>query len=204
MDLQYPYSAMTFSNVQLSNFHAHWGFHHNNSCLYSQLKKNQVQVLGTDCEEAQLSQHVRIFIFTFKLACVFLVCSLPYKLAVLLSGLGVHSSVSVIQALGMVRMLYHILDGWTFCANEELLDAMKTMFGGCCCCLRPTTLLRGVIQRFSCRAQDHGEREPDRDADRKERESGRSAGCSKWEPDRDADRKERESGRRRRLQQMGA
>ena len=115
-----------------------------------------MQILGTGCEEAQLTQHVRIFIFTFKLACVFLVCSLPYKLAVLLGGLGVHSSVGLILSLGMVRMLYHILDGWTLCANGELLDAMKELFGDCWCC-RAYNALSGKC----CRPSDCRGREPE-------------------------------------------
>ena len=113
-----------------------------------QLKRKQVHPQRLEQDQGQeqqtrrqrrgdtdvLRQHLRIFIFTFKLACLFLVCSLPYKLSVLLSGLGAPVSFTLITTLGMVRMLYHILDGWTFCANEELLDTMKAMVRGCCCC----------------------------------------------------------------------
>ena len=70
---------------------------------------------------------MRIFVFTFKLACLFLVCSLPYKLAILLYGLGVHSNESIIHPLATLRMMYFILDGWTFCSNVELLSAGKAM-----------------------------------------------------------------------------
>ena len=111
-----------------------------------QLKSHQVQALDAGCEQAQLKQNMRIFLFTFKLACVFLVCSLPYKLAVLLHGLGAHSSFTLITSLGMVRMLYHILDGWTFCANEELLDAMKAMLG-CGLWTRSRRTLNPAVQR---------------------------------------------------------
>ena len=110
---------------------------------------------------------MRIVIFTLKLACLFLVCSLPYKLAVLLFGLGVHSSVPLIRALGMVRMLYHILDGWTFCANSELLDAIRAMLGGCCC---------GRLCGCCCHPPDDGERGADTAA-RAER-GAEAAGCA--------------------------
>ena len=75
---------------------------------------------------------MRIFIFTFKLACLFLLCSLPYKLAILLYGLGFHSSATLIQVLAMFRISYYIFDGWAFCTNEELVDAVKVMFRGAC------------------------------------------------------------------------
>ena len=110
-----------------------------------QLKKKQVHPHCVDQEQSQeqcaarpgrsdttdaLRQHMRIFVFTFKLACLFLVCSLPYKLAIVLFCLGAHSSVNAIRLLALVRMLYFILDGWTFCSNSELLDAVRAMFKG--------------------------------------------------------------------------
>ncbi|XP_043204814.1 uncharacterized protein LOC122372035 [Amphibalanus amphitrite] len=101
------------------------------------LRRKQVHPQCLDQEQGQPNQrsttnavrhHMRIFVFTFKLACLFLVCSLPYKLAIVLFCLGAHSSVNLIRVLALIRMMYFILDGWTFCSNRELLDAVKAMF----------------------------------------------------------------------------
>ena len=65
--------------------------------------------------------------FTLKLVCLFLVCSLPYKLALLFHGLGFTVPREVLELFGLIRMLYHIVDGWMVCTNKDLLNVMKEL-----------------------------------------------------------------------------
>ena len=78
-------------------------------------------------EEAQRQSNMKMVIFTLKLACLFLGCSLPYKVTVLLYGLGLNVPRIVFDLLGVIRMLYHIVDGWIVCTNDELMEAMKLL-----------------------------------------------------------------------------
>ncbi|XP_037071673.1 uncharacterized protein LOC119093905 [Pollicipes pollicipes] len=102
---------------------------YNGKVLYHawKLKKTRVQELGQHNinEAAKRRQNMKMFIFTFKLACLFLGCSLPYKFALLAHGLGLAVPLIVLHLLGIVRSMFHIIDGWTFCANEELWQALK-------------------------------------------------------------------------------
>ncbi|KAF0303723.1 hypothetical protein FJT64_024370 [Amphibalanus amphitrite] len=82
-------------------------------------------------EEAQRRRNMKIVVFTFKLACLFVGCSLPYKVAILLYGLGLSVPRLVFDLLGLIRILYHVVDGWIVCTNSELLEAMKLMLCPC-------------------------------------------------------------------------
>ena len=82
-------------------------------------------------EEAQRRRNMKVVIFSLKLACLFLGCSLPYKVALLVHGLGLDVPRLVFELLGLVRILYHIVDGWIVCTNEELLEAVKLMVCFC-------------------------------------------------------------------------
>ena len=79
-------------------------------------------------KQAIVRKQTKIFMFTFKLACLFVGCSLPYKALMLLHALGADVPRSLFNLLGFVRSLYHIVDGWTFCFNADLYDTLRAMF----------------------------------------------------------------------------
>ena len=80
-------------------------------------------------KQAAVRKQTKIFLFTFKLTCLFVGCSLPYKAFMLFHALGADVPRSLFNLLGFIRSLYHIIDGWTFCLNAELYETMRLMLG---------------------------------------------------------------------------
>lgn len=77
-----------------------------------------------NAKAAQFRRNIRLFVFTLKLACLFLGCSVPYKIAMLVRCVGAWPPRPVVSAASFLRVLYHVTDGWLFCTNEELMEAM--------------------------------------------------------------------------------
>lgn len=73
---------------------------------------------------------MKIFLFAFKLACLLLMCSMPYNITLLISLVGGPLPVFNQDILNFLRFSYHFIDSWVFCINTDLRVAMKAMVAG--------------------------------------------------------------------------